>query len=336
MTTRSHIRPFARCSLLAALAAIAGCIQQTPPPPTPDAPRPTPVLSSSGLYEVTHAAEAQGVGAAQGIFAEGNFVYVFGDLYDDGTNGPGIIREFFFSTDDNDLTTLFPSGREIRLTEGGQDIAPHPTGLTWHPNFGYWLGDTVEGRGRLFQIDFARAIRQGTLDGCVIHSVDDDAAVNGTRPMFLTLPGGRVTLATSDYGDQANALRLYDPVALLAADNTSQPGVLVSEAACGPWVQSLASRGNPGQLWLVQNQTEGLGYRLTEITLDDAGEIISREVVDFVRPTDELEGLLWLEPDRQDRVPFVMVNAGQSRNVYFGRLNPEPTFVNPIQRQLDR
>jgi hypothetical protein len=338
MTSRNIVnRPLVSLALLALGAAVlGGCIQREPTPPTPPAPRPTPVLSESGLYQITHGVTVEGVGAAQGIFAEGNFIYILGDRNEGGTTGPGVIREFFLSTGDNGRTTLRFSGREVLLTEGGADIATHPTGLTWHPNFGYWLGDTVNGQGRLFQIDFTRAISQGTLDGCVMHTLADDAAVNGTRPMFITLPGGRVALATADYGDQANALRLYDPVALLAADRTSTPGVMFSEAACGPFVQALSGRGNTGALWLVQNQTEGLGYRPTEITLDARGAIESETVIDFDTPTGELEGLLWQSPDREDRVPFIRVAADAQRNVHFGRLMPQPRYVNPVRRQLDR
>lgn len=328
---------------LAAAAVLGGCVQRTPSNPTPVPPRPAPVLAEAGqpddgLYQINRSVTVEGVGAAQGIFAEGDFFYILGDLYQrgPGENGPGVIREFFRSTADDRGPTLRSTGREIVLTENGRDIASHPTGLTWHPNFGYWLGDTVDQRGRLFQIDFARAIRQGNLDGCVLHEVDDDAAINGTRPMFVTLPGGRVVLATSDYGDQSNALRLYDPLALLAADRTSTPGVIFSEAACGPFVQSLASKGDIGELWLVQNQTAGVGFRLTEIELDGQGAVVSENVLSFDQPTSELEGLLWLAPNRNNEIPFIMVSAQPDDNVHFGRQLPPRRFVNPVQRQLNR
>ncbi len=341
------IRTRKMLSLLALVAApaavLAGCIQQQAPLPTPLPPRAAPVLSEAGVaeegvYQINHSVTVEGVGAAQAIFAEGDFIYILGDLYarEPGEYGPGVIREFFRSTGDDGRATLRSSGRQIILTESGRDVAPHPTGLTWHPNFGYWLGNTVDQKGTIFQIDFARAIRQGNLDGCVLHEVADDAAINGTRPMFVTLPGGRVVIATSDYGDQSNALRLYDPLALLAADRTSAVGVIVNETPCGPFVQSLASRGEIGELWLVQNQTAGVGYRLTEITLDARGAIASENVFDFDRPTTELEGLLWLEPNRNDEIPFIMVSAQPEANVHFGRRLPPKRFVNPVQRQLNR
>ena len=330
-------------ALAAPAALLVGCIQQQPPLPTPLPPRAAPVLSQAGteadgLYEINHSVTVDGVGAAQGIFAEGDFIYVLGDLANraPGEEGPGGIREFFLSTGDDGRQTLRFSGRQVILTEGGRDVAPHPTGLTWHPNFGYWLGNTVDQTGTMFQIDFARAIRQGNLDGCVLHVVVDDAAITGTRPMFVTLPGGRVVLATSDYGEQSNALRLYDPLALLAADRTSTVGVIVAETSCGPFVQSLASRGNTGELWLVQHQPAGVGFRLTEITLDAAGSIASERVLDFDQPTTELEGLLWLDPIRDEVTPFIMVSAQRDQNVHFGRRLPPKRFVNPVRRQLDR
>lgn len=342
-TTTTNSTLLTTLALAASIMTLGGCIQREPVAPTPLPPRPAPVLSEagqaeSGLYEINHAVTIDDVGAAQAIFAEGNFIYILSDLYarEPGENGPGVIRELFLSTGDNGRQTLRASGRQIMLTEAGRDVAAHPTGLTWHPNFGYWLGDTVNQRGRLFQIDFARAIRQGNLDGCVLHEISDDAAINGTRPMFVTLEGGRVVLATSDDGDQSNALRLYDPLALLASDRTSTPGVIFSESPCGPFVQSLASKGNTGELWLVQNQSAGAGYRLTEITLDATGAIVTENVIDFDQPTSELEGLLWLEPNRNDQTPFIMVSAQPDQNVHFGRKLAPKRFVNPVQRQLNR
>ncbi|MEM8757705.1 MAG: hypothetical protein AAGF47_07975 [Planctomycetota bacterium] len=322
----AHALPFGRLfGLIAAVLALAsaGCLADRPRIAPEPGPSPDPVLSSAGPFEITSTTTAEGFGAGQAIFLRGNFVYILGDRYDDGTEGPGVIREFFWSTDARGNRALFFGGREIILTENGQDVAKHPTGLTWHPNFGYWLGDTVDQRGTLFQIDFDLALSRGTLDGSIIRTIEDNAAVNGTRPEFITLPGGRVVLATSDYGDTGNALRLYDPVALLTAERTSDDGVLFAEHPCGPFVQTLEPGFEPGEVYLVQNRTPGLGYRLTLLNVDDTGRIRGSEVFDFEQPTDELEGFAWLETDRRGRTAFMMLSASRSANVVFGRWSPE-------------
>ncbi|MEM9166365.1 MAG: hypothetical protein AAGB48_05010 [Planctomycetota bacterium] len=319
-------RSIAFAALTAAIIAspMTGCATNdgSLPPPT----RPEPVLTESGPFQILRTQTAEGFGAGQAIFIRGNFVYLIGDRYDDDTEGPGVIREFFWNTNARGDRTLFYGGREIVLTVDGQDAAKHPTGLTWHPNFGYWLGDTVDQRGVLHQIDFDRALSIGTLDGSILRTVVDDAAANGTRPEFIELPGGRVTIATSDYGDEGNTLRFYDPVALLTAERTSDPGVLVAESPCGPFVQTLEPGEKVGELYLVQNTTPGLGYRLTRVEVDEDGVIRDSEVIDFPELTDELEAFAWLETDRRDRKAFMMLSASRTNNITFGQRVPPTTL----------
>ena len=300
----------------------SGCLQDPAPIAPPPVLRTEPVLHTADKFEINRTQTVTGFGAGQAIFIRDNFVYLLGDRYDGGTQGPGVVREFFWNTDARGDRVLFYGGREILLTDNGQDVAPHPTGLTWHPNFGYWLGNTVEGKGTIFQIDFDRALRQGNLNGCIIRTIEDDAAINGTRPEFIELPGNRWTLATSDYGDAGNAIRFYDPVALLTAERTSEPGVIFAESACGPFVQSLEPGAEPGEVYLVQNITAGLGYRLTKATVDAEGRIRGTETTDFSTPSDELEAFAWLETDRQNRRRFLMLSASSASNLHFGRFNP--------------
>ncbi|MGP1272958.1 MAG: hypothetical protein ACTS22_06470 [Phycisphaerales bacterium] len=300
----------------------AGCLSDPAPIAPPPVLRTEPVLYTAGDFEINTVQSVAGHGAGQAIFIRENFVYILGDRYEGGTQGPGVIREYFWNTNAKGERELYYGGREILLTENGSDLAPHPTGLTWHPNFGYWLGNTVDGKGTLYQIDFERALRQGDLDGCVLRTVEDDAAINGSRPEFIELPGDRWTLATSDYGDAGNALRFYDPVALLTATRTSEPGVLVAESACGPFVQTLEPGNEPGEIYLVQNITAGKGYRLTRVRVDASGRIRESEVTDFSAPSDELEAFAWLETDRRGRTRFMMLSAASSSNIHFGRVDP--------------
>lgn len=221
-----------------------------------------------------------GVGAAQGLEWRGEKLYLYGDA------DVGVVRELDISTSPPRFT-----GREIRLTVDGRDRVPHPTGLTFHPDYGTFLGNTVSQKGTILHVDWERMIHEGTLDGAVLNATDDDLAANGTRPEFVRL-SGRWLVASSDYGDHGNEVRLYDPKGLAEAAKTSEPGVLVHRFPCGPWVQSLHWIDERGLLILVQNQIEGLRWRLTFLDLRrsvDEGGAVAIATEDF-EPADELEG----------------------------------------------
>jgi hypothetical protein len=226
------------------------------------------------------------LGSGQGLEYRDGLVYAYGDA------DVGLIREYRLHPTIRGLTY---TGRELRLTRHGEDLIPHPTGLTHHPRHGTWLGNTVAGQGTLYQIDWNQAWADGNLDRAVLHVVKDDAAVNGTRPEFIRL-GRTWYLATSDYGDQGNAVRLYDPRKLARADRTSAPGVLVRTLPCGPWVQNLHWIDEQDALVLVQNQAEGLRWRLTFIRLDGQGDLRNAQTFDGFPQNDELEGFHMLEP----------------------------------------
>jgi hypothetical protein len=221
-----------------------------------------------------------GVGAAQGLEWRDGKLYLYGD------GECGVIRELDVSTSPPRST-----GREIRLTVDGQDRVPHPTGLTFHPDFGTFLGNTVSQKGTILHVDWEKMLRDGTLDGAVLNAAEDDLATNGSRPELVRL-GQRWLVASSDYGASGNEVRLYDPDALKGAARTSEPGVLVHRFPCGPWVQSLHWIDERGLLVLVQNQVEGRRWRLTFVDLRrsvDEGRAVVLSARDF-EPADELEG----------------------------------------------
>jgi hypothetical protein len=231
-----------------------------------------------------------GMGAIQGVSERGGKIYIFGDA------DAGVIGEF---TLDRDGPALLPTGRVIRLTVDGLDALPHPTGLAFppedRPDLPVFLGDTVRRVGVIHAIDFERALRIGTLDGAILNSMVDDLAVNGCRPEYVRVeedgPDGvtaRWLIATADYGDTDNAVRLYDPAVLARTTRTSHPGVLVKSLPSGTFVQSLRWEDERSELVLVQNRVQGLLYRLTFMRLDGSSPI----VVDLDEPRDELEGYL--------------------------------------------
>ncbi len=245
----------------------------------------------------------ESVGAAQGLEHRDGKVYVIGDA------DVGVMREYIIER--NRLLRF--TGREVRLTIGGADKLPHPTGLTFHPQFGTWLGNTVNRKGNIVLLDWEKLLKQGTLDGAIKHEVADDAAVNGTRPEFVRL-GTRWFIATSDYGDQGNQIRLYDPAKLTTAAKTSEPGVLIHKFHCGAWVQSLHWIDEKGWLVLVQNQIEGLKWRLTFVDLKRSvagGKVEVVETIDF-DPPDELEGFHMIGRKRG-----LMISSSRLRNLAF-------------------
>lgn len=244
----------------------------------------------TGEYQLITRQTLDSVGAIQGVSERRGMLYILGDA------DTGVIREF---TLDRHGPALRPTGRAIRLTVNGLDALPHPTGLAFppddRPDLPVFLGDTVRRMGVIHAIDFDRALETGTLDGAILHTIVDDLAINGCRPEYVRVdedrPDGlahRWLIATADYGDTDNAVRLYDPDLLARATRTSHPGVLIRTLPSGPFVQSLRWDDERSELVLVQNREPGLLYRLSFMPLDGS----SPAVVDLDEPRDELEGYI--------------------------------------------
>jgi hypothetical protein len=121
-------------------------------------------------------------------------------------------------------------------------------------------------------------------------------------------------IASSDYGPEGNEVRLYDPERLLAAERTSDEGVLLARFPCGPWVQNLHWIDSLGTLVLVQNQIEGRRYRLTFAQLETGADLTNAPRVDL-EPTDELEGFVLLGGGR-----CLLVSSARTDNVWLGDL----------------
>ncbi|TWT59345.1 hypothetical protein [Rubinisphaera italica] len=222
-----------------------------------------------------------GIGYGQGVCLHEGHVYLYGDA------ATGVIREYNWSVDEPE--ELGYTGLEIRLTRNGEDIAPHPTGLTHHPEFGTFLGDTVNQKGTIFTVDWETMKQDRNLDRAVLNMVSDDLAFNGTRPEFVRV-NDRWLIATSDYGDENNELRLYDPERLKVAVRSSATGVLVNKQECGPWVQTVEWVPAWNSLALVQNQIAGLRYRLTFTTWNEDYQATYYGPYNLASPVDELEG----------------------------------------------
>jgi hypothetical protein len=235
-----------------------------------------------------------GLGAVQGVVVRDGKVYAYGDVVM-AKPRVGVIREY-----DLDLK---PTGRVVWLRRGEKPLILHPTGLTWDPRFGTFLGDTVLKKAVIYRLDWARAWQDGVLDNAVLDVIDDDAAKNGCRPTFVTARG-RSFLATSDYGDLSPEIRLYDPEALLAAKRSSTAGVIVHRLRSGAFNQNMHWDASSGLLTCVQNVIEGRGWQLDVLDLEkavsagDASAPGARVRKHTFSPHDELEGYWPLDGNR--------------------------------------
>jgi hypothetical protein len=261
-----------------------------------------------------------GLGAIQGVSRRGDRLYIYGDVYDANPR-VGKIREF-----DMDMK---PTGKEITLARNGKPLLVHPTGLTWDDKLGCFLGDTVNRRAVIYKLDWDRALADGHLDNAVLAILDDDAAVNGCRPEFVTV-GGKVLLATADYGDARPEVRLYDIEKMLAAKRSSAPGVVVHRILVGPFNQNLAWDPKTKQLTCIQNVVAGLGWRLDVLDLEKAvadGRANGPGVrvrMQTLPPHTELEGYLSLGEGRG-----VFVTSHRSDNVWIGTAASTPERNSP-------
>lgn len=227
------------------------------------------------------------LGACQGAsFLDGK-VYLYGD------REVGIVREFNQKDD-----SLHYTGKEVKLTVEGKDVINHPTGIARHGKLPVFIGNSIrlnaEGtlwRAVIYQVDWKGLLKTGNLDGNLIRTIEDDACIQGTRPEYVEY-NGKWLIATADYGDKRNEVRLYDPAVLQKVDKTSAPGVLVKKFSCGAWVQNLHWVPEKGVLVLIQNQIEGRRWRFTFVDLQkslEKGEQVVLSSVDIDK-ADELEG----------------------------------------------
>lgn len=264
--------------------------------------------------EITHAYTVDSLGACQGISYQGGRVFLYGD------REVGMIREY--KEDGDSLVYL---QKEIRLTLNDTDVINHPTGIAWHAKDPVFIGNSIrlnkEGtlwRAMIYCVDWQGLQRTGTLDGNLLNTIEDDACIQGTRPEYVQY-NKKWYVATADYGDKANEVRLYDPAALKKAHKTSEKGVLYKKFTCTPWVQNLHWLADKGQLLLIQNQIEGRRWRFTYVDLDKSiasGKQEVIKVIDLDR-LDELEGFSFLNGYNKG----IAVSSSRKNNVNTMHIN---------------
>ncbi|MEJ1238037.1 hypothetical protein WBG78_07910 [Chryseolinea sp. T2] len=246
--------------------------------------------------QITKSFTLDSLGACQGISLIDGRHYAYGDAE------TGVVREYSWNKG-----SLNYQNRQWKLSINNKDVINHPTGFAHQKGLPFFMGNSVrlnpEGtqwKAVIYCIDWKGLLNSRTLDGNLIKTIDDDAAVQGTRPEYVRYKG-KWYVATADYGGVRNEVRLYEPQKLATANRTSDEGVLVYKFNCGPWVQNLCWHNKSGMLVLVQNQIEGRRWRLSFIDLENSvetGTSVVRYTKDFDK-SDELEGFSFTENDEQ-------------------------------------
>lgn len=231
------------------------------------------------------------LGACQGISYQQGRLFLYGD------REVGMIREY--KTDHDSLVWLH---KEYRLTLNDTDVINHPTGIAWNGKGPVFMGNSIrlnpEGtrwKAMIYCINWEGLLHSGTLDGNLLNTIEDDTCVQGTRPEYVQY-NNKWYVATADYGNKRNEVRLYNPQLLQHARKTSEQGVLVKKFQCTPWVQNLQWIPGKGVLVLIQNQEEGRKWRFTYVDLKKSIETGTQQVISVadIDRSDELEGFTFL------------------------------------------
>jgi hypothetical protein len=276
-----------------------------------DVPATQPSAASVSVT-LTNVQTCEKLGACQGAAQHDGFIYLYGDA------NPGVIRQYTVTS--ADPPELIFTGLEISLTKDGQNLINHPTGLTWNPQFGTYLGNTITKtkRGTIYHLDWPRMLIERNLNHAILNVTDDDEAVQGCRPEFVRR-GDRWLLATADYGHINNEVRFYDPAKLATAHSTSESGVMVAHVPCGPWVQQLHWIDERHELIIIQNQIEGRRWRVRAVDPWNTADYSAVTPFDQLPGQNELEGFTMISPDR-----CILVTSSRMNNVTFGKIDLNP------------
>jgi hypothetical protein len=249
------------------------------------------------------------LGACQGASEHDGFVYLYGDA------NPGVIRQY--TVVGGDMPHLEYTGLEISLTRNGVNLINHPTGLTWNPQFGTYLGNTITKtkKGTIYHLDWPRMLIDKNLDHAVLNAIDDDLAVQGCRPEFVRR-GDRWLLATADYGHVNNAVRIYDPARLAVVSKTSESGVLIERHPCGAFVQQLHWVDPRQELLIIENKIEGRRWRIVPTDLWRTTDLRSIAPYDELPGLDELEGFSLIDPEH-----CVLMTSSRANNCTVAKIH---------------
>ncbi len=241
--------------------------------------------------KIEHSFNIDSLGACQGVSYQNGRVFLYGD------REVGMIREYKTKGD-----SLIDLHREIKLTLYDTDVINHPTGIAYHDKNPVFIGNSIrlnkEGtlwRAVIYCVNWEGLQRTGRLDDNLLNTIEDDACIQGTRPEYVQYKQ-KWYVATADYGNKGNEVRLYNPSILQKAKRTVEKGVVYKKFVCSPWVQNLNWIDDKGILVLIQNQVEGRKWRFTYVDLAKSIESGKEQVIKVIGidRDDELEGFAFL------------------------------------------
>jgi len=269
------------------------------------------LVTSNVDQQLNRAITVDSLGACQGISYQKGHIFLYGD------REVGMIREF---KQEND--SLVYQHKEVKLTMNGKDVINHPTGIAYNGTGPTFIGNSIrlnaEGtkwKAVIYCVDWKGLLKTGTLDGNLLNTIDDDACIQGTRPEYVKY-NNKWYVATADYGDHGNEVRLYDPQKLAKASNSKEEGVLYKKFTCTPWVQNLHWIAKNGLLVLIQNKVEGRQWRFTYIDLKksvETGKQVVISQVDHIDRADELEGFSFIGGNENG----IAVTSSRKNNINF-------------------
>jgi len=260
--------------------------------------------------KITKTVTIDSLGACQGVSHQKGRYFLYGD------REVGVMREYQLQKD-----SLIYQQKEYRFTVKGENIIKHPTGIAYHKGLPTFVGNSVRqnAAGTVWKavincINWDGFLKSKTLDGNLIKTIEDDACIQGTRPEYVRYKGNWF-VATADYGNKANEVRLYNPKALSKANKTSDKGILFKKFTCSPWIQNLHWIADKGILVLIQNQVEGRKWRLTFLDLEKSLSIGHESVIAVIDTdkTDELEGFTFTGEAEKG----IAVSSSRKNNVSF-------------------
>ena len=259
--------------------------------------------------KIDHSLTIDSLGACQGISYQHKKVYLYGD------REVGMIREFALAQD-----SVIYLDNQCKLTIDGKNVINHPTGIAYNGKGPTFMGNSIrlnkEGtawKAVIYCIDWDGLWKTHTLDGNLLKTIEDDACIQGTRPEYVKYHN-KWYVATADYGNHGNEVRLYDPEKLRNCSKTSEPGVLYKKFICTPWVQNLNWIANKGILVIIQNQIEGRKWKFTYVDLEksiDSGKQVVIKEINIDERADELEGFAFIGSNSKG----IAVTSSKKKNV---------------------
>jgi hypothetical protein len=266
------------------------------------------IAQSNVQMSISKSYTMDSLGACQGVSNQNDTLYIYGD------REVGMIRVYKPVKD-----SLVYLKKEIKLTINDSDVINHPTGIAKHEKLPVFIGNSIrlnkEGtlwKAVIYNVNWNGLLKSGKLDNNLINTIDDDTCIQGTRPEYVQL-GKKWYVATADYGNKNNQVRLYDPNKLATCKKTSEAGVLYKSFTCSPWVQNLFWINESKILVLIQNQIEGRKWRFTFLDVEAsvaAGVEKVIKQIDIERG-DELEGFVCMK----DRKEGFAVTSSRNNNV---------------------